>query len=124
MSPLLLQVGGCLPGGISVQGVSGGECKRLGIATGIIGTPSIIFLDEPTTGLDSFAALKVMKHMRALADEGHTVIVTIHQPRAAIWQLFDKVRSQRMADVVYVGAFDCLKSRSQFISIVVRAVVG
>lgn len=43
------------------------------------------------TGLDSFAALNVMEHMSNLAGLGHTVIASIHQPRSAIWEMFDKV---------------------------------
>ena len=43
------------------------------------------------TGLDSFAALNVMEHMSNLADLGHTIIASIHQPRSAIWDMFDKV---------------------------------
>lgn len=42
-------------------------------------------------GLDSFAALNVMEHMHDLAALGHTVIASIHQPRSAIWEMFDKV---------------------------------
>ena len=85
------QVGGALPGGILVRGLSGGEKRRLSIGCGLIASPSIIFLDEPTTGLDSFAALNVMDHMRDLAAMGHTVVASIHQPRSAIWDMFHKV---------------------------------
>lgn len=42
-------------------------------------------------GLDSFAALNVMEHMAHLAIQGHAIIATIHQPRAAIWAMFHKV---------------------------------
>ena len=52
-------VGGLLPGGITLRGVSGGERKRLSIAVGIVSTPALVFLDEPTSGLDSFAALRL-----------------------------------------------------------------
>lgn len=88
---LSCQVGGTLPGGIILRGLSGGERKRLSIANGIMSTPCIVFLDEPTSGLDSFAALSVMSYMRSMAAGGQTVLSTIHQPRAAIWALFDTV---------------------------------
>jgi ABC-type multidrug transport system ATPase subunit len=85
-------VGGTTPGGIMHRGLSGGERKRLSIAAGILAAPSVVFLDEPTTGLDSFAALTVMGYMKRMArDNGHIVIASIHQPRSAIWSMFDTV---------------------------------
>jgi ABC-type multidrug transport system ATPase subunit len=51
--------GGQMPGGRTIRGLSGGERKRLSIAAGILAAPSVVFLDEPTTGLDSFSALTV-----------------------------------------------------------------
>jgi len=85
-------VGGVLPGGLMLRGLSGGERKRLSIAAGILAAPSVVYLDEPTSGLDSFAALTVMGYMKRMArSNGQVVIASIHQPRSAIWSMFDTV---------------------------------
>eukprot|EP00877_Chromochloris_zofingiensis_P013185 jgi/Chrzof1/811/Cz01g29200.t1 len=100
-------VGGPLPGGIQLRGLSGGERRRLGIAAGIMSTPVIVFLDEPTSGLDSFAALSVMGYMKSMAHlGGHTVIATIHQPRAAIWNMFDTATLLSSGLFMYFGPRD------------------
>jgi ABC-type multidrug transport system ATPase subunit len=65
-------------GGSLVKGVSGGERKRTSIGVELITDPQLIFLDEPTTGLDSFTAGQVMDLLKALANSGRTVISTIH----------------------------------------------
>ena len=54
-------------GGPLVKGVSGGERKRTSIGVELITDPSLIFLDEPTTGLDSFTATSVMETLGDLA---------------------------------------------------------
>jgi hypothetical protein len=54
----LVQVGGTLPGGLSLRGLSGGERRRLSIAAGILGEPAVLFLDEPTSGV--WAGLAVL----------------------------------------------------------------
>jgi ABC-type multidrug transport system ATPase subunit len=89
---LALQVGGTLPGGIMLRGMSGGERKRLAIACGVVAGPSLVFLDEPTSGLDSFAALNVVLFLKSMATEhGATLLASLHQPRAAIWSQMDQV---------------------------------
>ncbi|KXZ56416.1 hypothetical protein GPECTOR_1g370 [Gonium pectorale] len=96
-------VGGALPGGLSIRGLSGGERKRLAIATGIVAAPSCLLLDEPTSGLDAAAALGVMQYMRALADAGHVVLASVHQPRAAIWAMFTQVVVLSCGRMMYSG---------------------
>jgi len=74
-----------------VKGVSGGERKRTSIGVELITDPNLIFLDEPTTGLDSFTATSVVEVLWEMANQGRTVISTIHQPNSDIFNLFDKL---------------------------------
>lgn len=79
-------------GGPLVKGVSGGERKRTSIGVELITDPSLIFLDEPTTGLDSFTATSVMETLGDLArKQQRTVISTIHQPNSDIFEMFDRL---------------------------------
>lgn len=78
-------------GGPLIKGVSGGERKRTSIGVELITNPSLIFLDEPTTGLDSYTATQVMRTLRDLANSGRTIVQTIHQPNSDIFELFDKL---------------------------------
>ena len=61
-------------GGPLVKGVSGGERKRCSIGVELITDPQLIFLDEPTTGLDSFTATSVMETLRDLAMTGRQIL--------------------------------------------------
>lgn len=73
-------------------GLSGGEKRRLSVALELITTPRLLLADEPSTGLDAFQALKVMKLLKRLARERNIpVISSIHQPPAALWKLLDDV---------------------------------
>ncbi len=63
-------------GGRRVATYSGGMRRRLDIAMSLIGSPSVIFLDEPTTGLDPHARLEVWESVRQLARGGTTVLLT------------------------------------------------
>ena len=58
--------------------------------------PAIIFLDEPTTGLDSYLAHQVIKLLRQLTKQGITVICTLHQPRSDLIQMFDNLLLLRL----------------------------
>lgn len=105
-----MQVGGLLPGGLTVRGISGGEKRRLSIACGCVGAPRIIALDEPTSGLDANAALVVMQCMARLAGQQRIVISSIHQPRAAIWDLFTKVQVLSEGRMLYFGPTDQVRA--------------
>lgn len=78
-----------LPG---AHGLSAEQRKRLTIAVELVASPSIIFMDEPTTGLDARAAAIVMRTVRKTVDTGRTVVCTIHQPSIEIFEAFDEVR--------------------------------
>lgn len=65
--------------------------------------PSLLFLDEPTSGLDSKSALNVANLLRNLADNGRTVISTIHSPSSEILNTFDNVICLCKGQVIYDG---------------------
>ena len=73
------------------RGVSGGQRKRVNLAMELLTDPPILVLDEPTSGLSSTDALAVIQLLRSLADQGKTIIVTIHQPSVDAFCLFDAV---------------------------------
>ncbi|MEU4220038.1 ATP-binding cassette domain-containing protein [Actinoplanes sp. NPDC026623] len=73
---LLQRFGLADSGGRRVGAYSGGMRRRLDIAMSLIGRPPVIFLDEPTTGLDPEARLEVWKEIQSLAHSGTTVLLT------------------------------------------------
>ncbi|KAL8555070.1 hypothetical protein ACS0TY_003028 [Phlomoides rotata] len=74
-----------------VNGLSTEQRKRLTIAVELVANPSIIFMDEPTTGLDARAAAVVMRAVKNVADTGRTIVCTIHQPSIDIFESFDEL---------------------------------
>ncbi|XP_063683451.1 ATP-binding cassette sub-family G member 8-like [Bolinopsis microptera] len=90
-------------GGEEVRGCSGGERRRVSIGVQMLMDPHILFLDEPTSGLDSFTAHHLIVTMSELAKSGRTVILTIHQPRSDIFELFDLMTILSDGHVVYAG---------------------
>ncbi|MDI1460633.1 ATP-binding cassette domain-containing protein [Catellatospora sp. KI3] len=73
---LLRRFGLTEAGGRRVATYSGGMRRRLDIAMSLIGDPKVIFLDEPTTGLDPQARIEVWQEIQSLADSGTTVLLT------------------------------------------------
>lgn len=78
--------------GIPGHGLNTRQRKLLSIGVELSAKPSILlFLDEPTTGLDSESAFGVISFLRMLANSGTTVLCTIHQPSAILFQQFDRL---------------------------------
>ncbi|EEQ98051.1 Protein white, putative [Perkinsus marinus ATCC 50983] len=85
------------------RGISGGERKRTSIGVELITQPSMIFLDEPLTGLDSYAAVTTSRILKGLARLGVTVLMTVHQPSSEVFELFDKVMVISEGEIAYHG---------------------
>jgi ABC-2 type transport system ATP-binding protein len=64
--------------GVRVKQLSGGERRRLDLALALLGRPEVLFLDEPTTGLDAEGRRDTWELVRALRDGGTTVLLTTH----------------------------------------------
>lgn len=80
-----------LVGGTTRRGVSGGERRRVSIAVEVISKPTVLVLDEPTTGLDSTGAEALIKLLKNIAATGVTVVAIIHQPSASTFALLDRL---------------------------------
>ncbi|KAG5355894.1 putative ABC transporter ATP-binding protein/permease [Yarrowia sp. B02] len=85
------------------RGLSGGEKRRLSIGIQMLSNPSVLFLDEPTTGLDANSAFDLVKTMKNLSLSGRTLIMSIHQPRSDIFFLFDHITILSRGLQVYSG---------------------
>ncbi|XP_050573971.1 ATP-binding cassette subfamily G member 4-like isoform X4 [Bombus affinis] len=71
--------------------LSGGERKRLSIALELVSNPPIVFLDEPTTGLDEISAAQCTDLLKSLVRLGRTIICSLHTPSASIFAKFDHI---------------------------------
>jgi len=93
-----------------VSTYSGGMRRRLDIAMSLIGKPQVIFLDEPTTGLDPEARIEVWKTVKELADGGTTVFLTTQYLEEAE-QLADRIAILHEGKIVVSGTLEELKKR-------------
>jgi ATP-binding cassette subfamily G (WHITE) protein 2 len=90
------------------KGISGGERKRLCVGMQLLNRPQLLFLDEPTTGLDSVTALDLLHTLHALAhgkspEKAVTVVCSIHQPQSKIFNLFDSLILLKSGNIIYQG---------------------
>src|SRR3954468_4668515 len=87
---------------------SGGQRRRVDIALGIIHEPKVVFLDEPTTGLDPQSRAHMWDEVRRLRDEGMTVFITTHYLDEAD-ALCDRIAIMDNGEIVTEGTVDALK---------------
>ncbi|MGZ4670762.1 MAG: ATP-binding cassette domain-containing protein [Blastococcus sp.] len=93
------------------KSMSGGQRRRLDIAVGLVHVPELVFLDEPTTGLDPQARANLWQHIRALReDRGTTVFLTTHYLDEAD-ALCDRILVIDHGSIVAAGTPDQLKSQ-------------
>ena len=64
---------------------------------------NFVYVCYSLLGLDAFQAEKVMETLRQLAEDGHTVICSIHQPRGSVYSKFDDIVLLSEGEVVYMG---------------------
>uniref|UniRef100_A0A8C9FNT9 ATP-binding cassette sub-family G member 8 n=1 Tax=Pavo cristatus TaxID=9049 RepID=A0A8C9FNT9_PAVCR len=86
-----------------LRGISGGERRRVSIGVQLLWNPGILILDEPTSGLDSFTAHNLVITLSRLARGNRLVLLSLHQPRSDIFQLFDLVLLMTSGVTIYSG---------------------
>lgn len=92
------------------QNLSGGQKQKLGMALSLVNDPQVVFLDEPTTGLDPQARRAVWEVIRKLKAEGRTVMLTTHYLEEAE-ELADRVAIMNHGSIVAMGTTDQIESR-------------
>ncbi|XP_037517077.1 ATP-binding cassette sub-family G member 1-like [Rhipicephalus sanguineus] len=85
------------------RSLSGGERKRLVIAQELMSDVPVVFLDEPTSGLDSCSALRCVRVLKTLADNGRTVLCSLHNPSASVFSQFDRLYMLSNGMCIYNG---------------------
>jgi len=92
------------------QNLSGGQKQKLGMALSLVNNPELIFLDEPTTGLDPQARRAVWEVIRKLKNEGRTVMLTTHYLEEAE-ELADKVAIMNHGKIVAMGTTEQIETK-------------
>jgi ABC-2 type transport system ATP-binding protein len=91
--------------GTRIGKLSGGQRRRVDVALGVIGRPTLLFLDEPTTGFDPEARRQFWDLIRSLKRDGTTILLTTHYLDEAA-QLADRVAVIAAGRLVEIGAVD------------------
>ena len=84
--------------------LSGGQQRRLSLAVALLNKPSVLFLDEVTSGLDSAASDNICRVLRKLSNEKNLIIIcTIHQPSLKVFERFDEIMLLSGGRLAYAG---------------------
>ncbi|KEQ57572.1 ATP-binding cassette transporter-like protein [Aureobasidium melanogenum CBS 110374] len=87
------------------KGISGGQKRRVSVASQLITAPKILFLDEPTSDLDSLASFEVVQFLKTYARKHNLIVIaSIHQPSTSTFELFDKVLLLSQGKVCYAAS--------------------
>ncbi|KAM7197689.1 P-loop containing nucleoside triphosphate hydrolase protein [Rhypophila sp. PSN 637] len=93
------------------KGISGGQKRRVGVASQLITSPKILFLDEPTSGLDSAASWEVINYLKGVAKRNKLIVIaSIHQPSTSTFSLFDKLLLLSAGNPHYFGPVSSVQS--------------
>lgn len=87
----LIEIKDLIVGSILKKTISGGQRKRINIALELMREPTILFVDEPTSGLSSRDSENIMDLLKELSLRGKMVFVVIHQPSSDIYKMFDSL---------------------------------
>jgi len=93
--------------GVSARGLNFVQRKKLNVAAALLVKPRILFVDEPTTGLDAAMAKSVMLSLQRVANSRKLVVFcTIHQPSVFVYNLFDQALIMALGQIAYSGSVD------------------
>lgn len=94
-----------LVGGVrNMRGVSGGERRRVTIGMELITDPSLVIMDEPLSGLDSFTAFNLMLTLKNISSAGRLVVISMHQPTPEMINLLDQLLLLAKGFQIYLGS--------------------